>query len=376
MATNRKKRVLVCPLDWGLGHATRCIPIIEELAGQGAEVIIAADNGPYSLLKKEFPALEFIRFPGYTISYPRRGKVWLKMILSLPRILKEIIREHRELNEIIEKHNIDAVISDNRYGLWNNKVPCVFITHQVFLKSPLFEKAIRQVIHYFIERFTFCWIPDAGGEENLSGELSHGKNLPPNASYTGPLSRFSASPGDAAEKRYDIMAIASGPEPQRQIFEEIILAQLKGTQLNALVVAGKPAEKINTSIENIKVIAHLERKGMQEAIISSEIIVCRGGYSTIMDLAALGKKAIFIPTPGQTEQEYLAKHFAGKGMAVAGEQGSFDLLRALKKAENIQPLSRKQENLLREKIRFLLDSASDEKSHFLQTDSRFRGNDG
>ncbi len=334
------KRILICPLDWGLGHATRCIPIIRLLLKKNTQVIIAADGRPLELLKKEFPELEFIVLKGYNIVYPSSGSMVLKMFFSVPKIFIGIYNEHTDLKKIIQEREIDTVISDNRFGLWNKNIKSIFITHQLRIKTPFAEKLLHRINLYFIKKYDECWVPDFAGTENLSGDLSHKYALPENAFFVGPLSRFSNV--IAKEERlkqshnsYEIMAIISGPEPQRSIFEKLILAQIKQTNLKALVVCGKTEleQKIET-LGNIELISHLKADEMQQAFLNSQLIIARSGYSTIMDLATLGKKVIFVPTPGQTEQEYLAEYLMSKNVAYCVPQNKFNLMNALKESEN------------------------------------------
>lgn len=327
------KRILICPLDWGLGHATRCIPIIRLLKEKKVEVIIAADGRPFELLKQEFPELEFIRFNGYDIQYPEKGSMTWKMFLSVPGILKGIKMEHQKLDKIIDENKIDAVISDNRYGCWSKKVKSVFITHQLMIKTPFAGNVLHKIVLSYIKKFDECWVPDFEGANNLSGDLAHKYPLPAKTFYIGPLSRFAKE--KTASFEYDVMAIISGPEPQRSLFEKMILEQLSITNLKALLVAGKTEVEQKIEIRgNVKIISHLRSREMQEAISGSKIIIARSGYSTIMDLALLGKKAIFIPTPGQTEQEYLAELVLQKNIAYSKSQEKFDLEKALKESEN------------------------------------------
>jgi uncharacterized protein (TIGR00661 family) len=326
------KRILICPLDWGLGHATRCIPIIRYLLEKNAKVIIAADSRPLTLLKQEFPELEFIRFSGYNVDYSGHLPMAVKMLLSVPGILKRIRQEQKELEEIVEKHKIDIVISDNRYGCHSSKTRNIFITHQLMIKAPLGENQLHKKVLGYLKNYDECWIPDLEGENNLSGDLSHKFLLPANAFFIGPLSRFSFTETNI-KPVHDVMAIISGPEPQRSIFEKMVTEQIYRRGIKAFIVAGTPGNADRTS-EQVSIFSHMSTKEMQEEILRSKIILSRPGYSTAMDLAALGKKAIFVPTPGQTEQEYLAGYYEEKKIAFYQEQSGFDLQKALKESMN------------------------------------------
>ncbi len=335
-----RQRILIAPLDWGLGHASRCVPIIRLLLKKGAEVIIAADGRPMELLKQEFPTLEFVRLKGYEIYYPERGSMILKMFSFLPRILSGIRAEHNALKKIIKEKRITIVISDNRFGLWNDSVKCIFITHQLMIKTPFAEKLLHKINLHYINKFDECWIPDAAGEINLSGDLSHKYPLPRNACFIGALSRFDIAISSLEKKDiYDIVAIISGPEPQRTLFEKMISEQIIKSDLKALIVCGKTEERSDEMVtEKVRMVSHLNTEEMKQAIIGAKIIVARSGYTTLMDMARLGKKAIFIPTPGQTEQLYLAERLMKEKIAFSQQQHLFNLQQAIIESENYRGL--------------------------------------
>ena len=322
-----RPRILVAPLDWGLGHATRCIPIINELIKQHCEVIIAADGNPFFLLKKEFPTIVFLRIKGYKIQYSRNTK-WLffKLLLQFPKIIFSIWKENSWLEKIINEYRIDAVISDNRFGVYNKRIPSVYITHQLHIKAGnVFSEKIAQKIHFhFIKKYSKCWVPDSK-ENGLAGELSHLENMPSNVLYIGPLSRFEKI--NDVPKVYNLLISLSGPEPQRTIFEKMILTQLKTFKKKVLIVRGLPEENNNlqAGLKSIEIVNHLSAEELNLAFQQSEMIISRSGYSTIMDLVKLGKNAILVPTPGQTEQEYLSNYLMEKKYFYSVQQDNFSL---------------------------------------------------
>lgn len=323
------KRILIAPLDWGLGHATRCIPIIRHLLDTGHQPVIAASGRPLKLLLSEFPDAETHPFEGYNITYPKgTGMAW-KMFRSTPQILGRIREEAQELKALIPKLKLDAVISDNRFGLYSDQIPCVYMTHQVMIKAPIFETTLYRMHMNYMRRFSHVWIPDFE-KDGLSGDLSHKYPKPFNAEYIGPLSRFEASD---AELNTDVLVLISGPEPQRTRFENLVLEQLKDFDGKVTAVVGTPDKQFDKTEGNLRVISHLNAEELQQEIAAAKLVVSRSGYSTIMDLAAMGKKAIFVPTPGQTEQEYLAELFDQRKQHVAADQRKFDLLAAIKKSE-------------------------------------------
>jgi uncharacterized protein (TIGR00661 family) len=341
-----KLRILVAPLDWGLGHATRCIPLIKLLVKRNAEVMVACEGHIASLLVKEFPEIVILPLKGYQITYSSGQKNFLlKLLTQIPRIIKTIKYEHKWLDKIIYSHQIDGVITDNRFGLYSKKVPCVFITHQLCIQTGnSWLNGIAQKINYrYINRFTACWVPDLEGEKNIAGKLSHPKYLPKiPVQYLGILSR--CEKGDF-KKDIDLLIMISGPEPQRSIFEKMLLAQLENIKQSIVFLRGLPEENsILTSNNNqVKIINHLPAKEINELIQKAELVLARCGYSTIMDLIALKQKAILIPTPGQTEQEYLAKYLQEKQLFYTVDQENFSLQKEVEQFKK----SRLNENNLR-----------------------------
>lgn len=303
-----KHTILIAPLDWGLGHATRCIPLIRNYISEGHRVILAAYGQSGLLLEKEFPDLKMIHFPGIEISYPKGKSMHLKMFLQIPKIIRSISREHLALQKLIDQENITLVVSDNRYGLYSKKVPCIFITHQLFIRAGIWSKMINRINHAFISRYTTCYIPDYEIGNTLSGELSHGQHRLKNIRYIGPLSRFSGADKKEHKCIYDVLLLISGPEPQRTLFEKHLSEQFSGKNLRYAVVRGSSSEQKFPFKHAIKIIDLCSSNELLELMLNSEKIICRSGYSTIMDLHVLEKKAEYIPTPGQTEQEYLAAY--------------------------------------------------------------------
>jgi predicted glycosyltransferase len=308
-----RPRVLVAPMDWGLGHATRCIPLVSALQNLGIEVIIAAEGAQLSLLQKEFSHLNFIHLQGYRIQYSNSKRLLpIKIAFQVPKILLTIRREHNWLKKRIKDLNIDAVISDNRYGLYNKDILSVFITHQLTIDTPLKSlTSLLQLLNYKrIENFDECWVPDfADAKLNIAGKLSHPKKKPKlPVHYIGLLSRFT---GKKEKSEYDHLALISGPEPQRSLFEHKIRKYFPYLNGKKTMVLGKPDKfSVADDDDNIEIRNHVEARQLETIIASSKNIVCRAGYSTIMDLIAMKRTALLVPTPGQTEQEYLAERLS------------------------------------------------------------------
>ncbi|MCW3092186.1 MAG: glycosyl transferase family 28 [Ferruginibacter sp.] len=339
--STKKRSILVVPLDWGLGHATRCIPLIKELLLNDCDVIIAAEKTTKSLLQLEFQHLTFIPLKGYHIHYSKKGNgLALTLLSQIPQILLAIYREHQWLKKVVKKYTINAILADNRFGLYHSSLPSVYITHQLLIKtgSRLSEQIAQKIHYWFIRKYSQCWVPDFEGTQNIAGELSHPSKLPPRTHYIGCLSRFEKIEG--VQKKYDLLIMISGPEPQRTIFEKLLLIQLEHFQGKALLVRGLPLgdKKSNlpawTNAESSQVVIknHLSATELNLVVQQADLVICRSGYTTIMDLAKLGQKAILVPTPGQTEQEYLATHLMKEQLFYAAAQEGFSLTAAIKNA--------------------------------------------
>jgi uncharacterized protein (TIGR00661 family) len=317
-----KRKILVAPLNWGLGHATRCIPIINALIDQQFEPIIASDGDALRLLRKEFPQLKRIELPSYNITYPKNGHNFkLKLLKDSPHVLNTIKKEKNRIKKILEEEEIHGIISDNRFGVRHKSVPSVFISHQVRVLSGSTTWLSTKFHQNIISKFDECWVPDEAGEPNLSGKLGHTASHGLPIKYIGPLSRFSKY---NVPPKYKILVLLSGPEPQRSLLAEKLLALFSNYTSPVCFVKGVvEEEQTTTTIGSLTVHNFLTASDLEYAINASELVISRSGYTTIMDLAKLGKKAFFIPTPGQFEQEYLAAKLNADRIAPCCSQRDF-----------------------------------------------------
>lgn len=321
-------RILVAPLNWGLGHAARCIPVIHLLKELGAVPIIGADKGPLALLREEFPGLEHVRIPGMEVRYGSgHSQVWA-LAKQFPAMLQQVRRERLWLEQNKESLLLDAVISDQRFGLHAPGLPSVLITHQVFPFTPFMGPFARQINRKHIGRFLRCWIPDHIQAPGLAGALSHGADLPGNARYIGPLSRFAGYAPMPFSPSFRIVAVISGPEPQRTLLEQQVLHQLETISGPHLVLTGLP-ETATRHVGNVRIEGHLRKEALCNALVQAELVVGRTGYSTVMDLDAIGRGALLVPTPGQPEQEYLGALHAATGRHTVQSQHAIDIGGAL-----------------------------------------------
>ena len=326
------RRILISPLDWGLGHASRIIPLINKLIEQGDNVIIAGSGLSLNLLQKQFPQLKSVEIPSFKMKYSAgKSQVWA-VVKAFPKLIYYSFKEHKALKRIVEEEKITFIISDNRFGLYHKSVPSAYITHQLMIKLPRGWSFLEPMVAYFhrciINKFTECWVPDFEEmSESLAGELSHPAKLPRNVKYIGTLSRFTSSvsenyvgfaqlltPNSSLLTPNLALAILSGAEPQRTMLENELLMSLQDDQHeNIILVQGRvEAEQKVSKVGKVTVYNYMNTEELQEYILKADKIICRSGYSSIMDLHALGKlqNATLIPTPGQTEQEYLAEYIS------------------------------------------------------------------
>lgn len=322
-------RILVAPLDWGLGHAARCVPIIHALQEQGAVPLIGADKGPLALLREEFPQLDHVRIPGMEVRYAKgRSQAWA-MARQFPAMLRQVREEQRLFEGLRRDHHLDAVISDQRFGIRATGLPSVLITHQLFPFAPFAQGVARRINRRHIDRFDLCWIPDHPDAPGLSGALSHGADLPPRACFIGPLSRFADGGTTRSDLHYRVVAVISGPEPQRTLLEDAVHSQLQKIEGSHLVLSGNPGSG-DVQQGNIRTVGHLKAEELGTAIKNAELIISRTGYTTLMDLDAIGRGALLVPTPGQPEQEYLGRLHRQFGLHRIQEQHRLNIAEVLR----------------------------------------------
>lgn len=345
-------RILVAPLDWGLGHATRCVPVIRRLMAHGATPIIAADRAPLALLAREFPELETVRLPGLTIRYGEGPSQLWTMARQFPAMVRSVRKEQALFDRLRSDLRLDAVISDQRFGVRGADLPSVLITHQVFPFTPFAQSALRKLNLRLMARFDRCWVMDEPEAPGLAGELSHGAQLPANARYIGVHSRLQL-PTRPSTARHRVVAVISGPEPQRSLFEQRLTEQLHDLPGRHLLVQGLPGSPGHDQIGNMERISHLGSKELAEALAGAELVVSRSGYTTLMDLATLGRSALIVPTPGQAEQEYLGRIHGHTGRFMMQTQDELKIPGALDKPPQAPPAARTDGMLLENALRDL-----------------------
>lgn len=320
-------KTLFAVLNWGLGHATRSMPVIDKLLEGGAEVILASDGRAMHLLHREYPQLKAVALPGYDINYEGNNMLF-SMLRQSPKIRRAIAREHRRTRELVKELKIDAIISDNRPGCYCPGIPSAYITHQLYI--PVSSRLPRVIAnfshHFYMKNFTRIWVPDYPEAPGLAGKLSHQHSFK-NVDYLGPLSRMKK---EETPLKYDAVAVLSGPEPQRSLLEEKVLEQMKRLKGRFAVVGGKTESSKETEPgPHIHYFSFLTHKELNALLLSAKLIICRSGYSSLMDLAVLKKPALLIPTPGQPEQEYLAELHKGAAQFCIQHQNNLKLESAI-----------------------------------------------
>lgn len=327
---------MIAPLDWGLGHTTRCVPVIACLRAKGHRILFAGNQQQCSYIGNTFRGIETIYLEGYDVRYAASGSMFMPTVIKqVPFLLRTIRKENTWLKETVKQYDIDLVISDNRYGLYHDTVASVIITHQLNIITGFGTIAdnILQQLHYrFLNKFNNVWVADVQQAPGLAGRLSHPATLPHSTHYIGLLSQV--EPVATTGSGY-LLVLLSGPEPQRTLLADKLWLRVLSYTGKVMFVEGTEDVATKQNIpQHITYHKRLSGDALAAAISGADMIICRSGYSTIMDLVKLNKKAILIPTPGQTEQEYLGRTLYKNGVFISKPQQSFNLADALAEAEH------------------------------------------
>jgi UDP:flavonoid glycosyltransferase YjiC (YdhE family) len=370
-------KVLLAPLDWGLGHATRSLTLAKALEALGHEVYLASNGGALHLLRQALPGRPWWELPSYDITYSASGQgFFLSMLRQWPRIRRAIQEEHQWLHGKGKDIGFDWILSDGRYGLWHEDKPSVLVTHQIAFHPPMHWplpglglRLSESLNRFALNRFTQVWIPDVAEAPGLASRLSHGVKPRRQSRFIGPLNRFAWEEKPEFSQRVgsetaparletpsalDWLAVISGPEPQRQAFENKLRVQLQAAKGTRVLVLGKPGarpdggpaapgERGETSLTlrdgELNVFQHVDGQTLQRWLAAAKAVVTRSGYTTVMELACLGVKPILmVPTPGQPEQEYLAQELARGNWIATQNQDDLDLAAAMRPLQQAKGL--------------------------------------
>ncbi|MDA3819553.1 MAG: glycosyltransferase [Candidatus Delongbacteria bacterium] len=320
-----QKTVLIAPLNWGLGHASRMIPVIRSLQNSGYKVTVAAGSPSDEMIRQELPDIRIVSIRSYNIRYSRHNLLMLKLFSQVPGLLRDLLYERTWIKQYVKRENPELIISDNRFGLFHSRVKSCYITHQVNVIMPhylkMFQPLIRYIHRRLIKNYDICFIPDFPGKGGLSGKLAHASgtfNFPHH--FLGSLSGFLELTPKPSTMVPDVLAVISGPEPQRSLFIRKLRHVFSDDERQIWLIAGQPEISYDHTDKHVRVISHLKRAELKYLMQHTPVLITRSGYTTLMDLYEIKRKAILIPTPGQTEQEYLATYFSEKYEFKAMEQ--------------------------------------------------------
>jgi predicted glycosyltransferase len=326
-----RKRILLSPLDWGLGHTTRCVPIIRYLTGRGHHVTMACNPWQKSFLARVLPHLAFIHLEGYSVRYDKKSIVG-GLVLQIPRLLKKIEEERDWLLKTVENQGFDAIISDNRYGLHHPQIPSAIITHQLRLHTgmgQLVDSALERAHDHFLSCFHQIWIPDVPGHPNLAGKLAHTSKTNDKHRYIGLLSQFDDQLPTHQNGKH-MLILLSGQEPHRTALSTMLWQQATKVTIPIVFVEGSTTAPVPPLIPpHIKHYQQVVPHQLRPLLETASCVVCRSGYSTIMDVLYFQKPAMLIPTPGQKEQEYLQRHLQKEHIFPGVIQNRFHLSAAV-----------------------------------------------
>ncbi|MGH8145480.1 MAG: glycosyltransferase [Rhodanobacteraceae bacterium] len=333
------RRILYGVYHWGLGHATRSLGLIRALIERGDHVIVMMQPGPgMRLLQSELgDACEYFPFRDTPAPFSRYPAIfYLRMTAAMPWVLAGYRREHRAAEKLVAERHIDCVISDSRFGVWSQAVPSYVIFHSVHQVVPFFSSFTQRFTEWgqrdLLKGFTKVLIPDVAENGGLSGWLGHDPDFDwgdGRLVYIGPLSSV---PRMDVEQDVDVFFSVSGIEPQRGLLEKLALASLPELSGRIVVTLGRPSDDSVREIAGATVYGYLDRQRQAEMLNRAKLVVTRSGYTTLMELAGLGRKALFVATPGQSEQEYLAKFHRDRGYVWSVEQKHLDIPRDIERA--------------------------------------------
>ena len=336
------KKIFVAPLNWGLGHATRNLPLIKAFLERGDKVIIAAHDRAKMLLQSEVPKCEFVDFPEYPIRYPQSGFFVTRfMFIIFPQMLIAMYKEKKQLQKLHNKYQFDYIISDNRFRLYLKGVKSYLISHQLRYKLPRSVTKLESLPEYFtysfFKNYDKILVPDSDDPNSLTGELSHKMRYLPDEKlhYSGILNDIQ-KPSKKQTKDIDYFIIISGPEPQRTKLERLIFKQVNSLPGKIFVALGMPEKNYKIHQGNATFYTYLNREQMHDFLQRSKFIISRPGYTTVMEMIQFNLQGLFIPTPGQIEQEYLAKYYEEKKWCHCVSQYKFNLVRDVENAKSYQ----------------------------------------
>jgi UDP:flavonoid glycosyltransferase YjiC (YdhE family) len=295
------QKVLISPLNWGMGHVARSIAIIQQLIDQQNQVFVACEDDQKAVFECYFSQLHFISHRPYPFQFSGKGKWAWDLFRQRKKLLERFAEENNEVTVYISDFQIDVVISDHRYGFFSTTKPSIFITHQLHLPLKWFQKPMQFIHQKLLQNFSSVWVLD---EENssLAGKLSE-KIKHKDLHYIGWKSRFQLSGHDS--KACDNLYLVSGPLPYSQDFlNECVEMAWQKSGNNVCIFPSNLVLPLQLPL-NLTCLPANDWQDVDAYFRGARFIISRAGYTTIMDLKVLNKKSMLIATPGQAEQEYL-----------------------------------------------------------------------
>lgn len=301
------KTLLFSPLNWGWGHCTRSIALLNKLQSQGNQVWIATNPKFQSVYEEYLNGVQFLSIEDYPFQFGNKGNFLWDLLLGVNGLKKIYKKEFRQVEEWVETLGVDLVLSDHRLGFRSRKVKSVLVSHQLNLSHPFFAFALNNIHRSLLKRFDEIWVPD-DSERSLSGTLSK-SNLSIPIKYIGCLSRFQLLNEEEKETKMvdgSDLLVVSGPEPHAYNLYDLVTRQYLDSQKELKIVYVNLAATARKTACNLKHLELSSWKDLDVEISNARKVISRSGYSTIMDLTVLKKPSVLIPTPGQGEQIYLA----------------------------------------------------------------------
>jgi uncharacterized protein (TIGR00661 family) len=337
--------VIYAVCSWGLGHATRSLPVIRKLIDENNNITIISNGRSLDLLKKELGnAIDYIDIPDYPMLLSENSRQFMaKSVIYWPVFIRKMQSGLSKVTKMLKNMNCDVIVSDGRYDVYSKKIPSFFISHQIRIMNPLrirmFETGSEIFNMFFFKRFVGVIVPDYK-DDNLSGDLSHNlRKIDENKiHYIGVLSDFKKK---KTKKDIDYLISITGPEPQRSFLQEKLLSQINNLNGNIVITLGKTEIKDKHINDNITTYSFLKKQEREDLLNRAKLIISRTGYSTILDLAVIGAKALMTPTPGQVEQVYLSEYHNKKGTFFSVDQEKINLTKDVEIAKKTTGINRK-----------------------------------
>ncbi|KAA0005321.1 MAG: glycosyltransferase [Thermoplasmata archaeon] len=340
-------KVIYAVCSWGLGHATRSLPVVRRLLSEGNDLTVISNGRSLELLKKELgESVEaYVDIPDYPMLLSENSRQFMaKSMVYWPMFIRRIEKGLARVTKMLRNERYDVIVSDARYDVYSKRVPSFFISHQMRIMNPLrikmFERGSELFNLFFFKRFAGVIVPDYADEDNLSGELSHNLYRIDESKlyYVGVLSDFKKK---NLRKDIDCLVSITGPEPQRSLLEKKLLSQIRGLDGKIVVTLGKTEKKDVVKKGDVEVYSFMTKDEREDVLNRAKLVVSRSGYSTILDLAVIGVKALMIPTPGQIEQEYLGSYHNQRGTFYSVDQEKVDVVRDIEVAKRRTGFTRK-----------------------------------